>query len=435
MTSLLAPRRIRFPLSLRARSARDDEPVDPAPAADPPPLGWVTWAVGGAWAAALATWVISTGVCVLGWLAAEPGSLRGAIDVGTQLWLLANGAGARLGSTPVTLVPWGVTAVAALVTSRSARLAAGQARGLPWRTTLSVTAVTVLAYLAPLTATASLTGGPAQALRGAATMAVVIGLAAAWGASRSTGWVPSRAWPAWARSLPRAALAAQLVLLAGGAAALVVALVARWSRVVELTAALQPGPGGGLALVLAQLAFAPNVVVWAAAYALGAGFTLGDGSVVAPAATEVGLLPAVPLLGALPAPGPGDPVQLAWLVTGAVAGAVAAWIVVRARPVARVDETSLVGGLSGLAAAVLFCGLAWATGGDLGVARLAGLGPRLLPLLVVGGTTLGLAGMATGLALGLARRARARRRLRRAIALTAEPTVVLGGYASEEPPR
>ena len=60
----------------------------------------------------------------------------------------------------------------------------------------------------------------------------------------------------------------------------------------------------------------------------------------------------------------------------------------------------------------MFVGLAWAASGDLGNVRLAGLGPRLVPLLVMSGTTMGLAGMITGLVLGLVRRAR--QRVRRA---------------------
>ena len=53
-----------------------------------------------------------------------------------------------------------------------------------------------------------------------------------------------------------------------------------------------------IALLLAQLALVPNALVWAASYALGAGFVMGAGSVVAPAGTELGMLPGLPLLGA-----------------------------------------------------------------------------------------------------------------------------------------
>ena len=52
-------------------------------------------------------------------------------------------------------------------------------------------------------------------------------------------------------------------------------------------------------------------------------------------------------------------------------------------------------------AGVAFAGLAWAASGDLGTLRLTDLGPRLFPLLVMAGTTMGLSGMITGLALGL----------------------------------
>jgi hypothetical protein len=64
------------------------------------------------------------------------------------------------------------------------------------------------------------------------------------------------------------------------------------SRVAALHAALQPGVAGGIALLLLQLAFAPNALVWSASYALGSGFSLGAGSVVAPAVIELGILPA-----------------------------------------------------------------------------------------------------------------------------------------------
>ena len=95
-----------------------------------------------------------------------------------------------------------------------------------------------------------------------------------------------------------------------------------------------------------------------------------------------------------------------WLAAGVLAGAVAAWLVVRARPDARFDETSLVGGLAGVTGGLVFVAVGWATGGDLGTVRLTGLGPLLLPLLVMGVTTLGLAGMVTGLVLGLGHRFR-----------------------------
>jgi hypothetical protein len=76
----------------------------------------------------------------------------------------------------------------------------------------------------------------------------------------------------------------------------------------------------------------------------------------------------------------------------------------------RFDTSSLIGGLAGLLGGAMFVGLAWAASGDLGTVRLAGLGPRLLPLLVMSLTTMGLAGLITGLVLGLISGWRRRRR-------------------------
>ena len=70
----------------------------------------------------------------------------------------------------------------------------------------------------------------------------------------------------------------------------------------------------------------------------------------------------------------------------------------------RFDQASLAGGACGLLAGAVFAGLAWAASGDLGTLRLAGIGPRLFPLLVMAGTTMGLSGLITGLAFGLVTR-------------------------------
>jgi hypothetical protein len=105
----------------------------------------------------------------------------------------------------------------------------------------------------------------------------------------------------------------------------------------------------------------------------------------------------------LPANGASSVTQLWWLASGVGAGALAAWIVVRRGRVARFDETALVGGLAGLLAGLVFVCLAWASGGDLGAVRLTALGPRLLPLLIMAPTTMGLAGVIVGFVLGLLR--------------------------------
>jgi hypothetical protein len=354
--------------------------------------------------------VLVAGLTVLGWLSAAPGTLPQALDIGTRLWLLANGVGVQLGATSLTLVPWGVTMIVAFMVSRSSAFAAR--RVLP-RVRLGlrsssvgpamVATVVTVSYQLPVIGAAALVGDPWAAPGRWLVVIAILWLAAVVGAGRGLGEDLTSSWPSWARAVPRAVFGAQLVMVVAGAGLLAAGLIVHLTRVVALTQALQPGVAGNIALVLLQLAFAPNAIVWSGSYALGAGFAVGPGSAVAPAGTQLGILPGLPMLGALPATGAGRPDYLWWLAAGVLAGAVAAWIVVRRRPAARFDEASLVGGLAGLLGGLVFTGLGWATSGDLGSLRLAGLGPRLLPLVIMAATTMGLSGMIVGLTLGLVR--------------------------------
>ncbi|MFL6063883.1 MAG: DUF6350 family protein [Friedmanniella sp.] len=409
MASLLSPRRTQRDLVLRATTPAEPKAEATVAAASAPRLGWALTAVAGGLLCAVTGWLLVAGLTVLGWLAADPGTLGGALAVGTQLWLAGQGVGVELGGVPVTLVPWGIAVLAAFLLSRCAAVAARAARPGQRPTPGRIALVLLGAYLVPVLVGAVLVGSPGLAPGHILAVLAVLGGAALRGAGRTlaVGWTGR--WPAWSRSLPRAVLTSQLVLLAAGAAVLCTGLALHLDRVGALQDALAPGPAGGVALLAAQLALMPNAVVWATAYALGGGFTLGNGSVVAPAGTDIGILPGLPLLGALPAAGPGPAWALCWLAAGVLAGAVAAWLVVRGRPEARFDETSLVGGIAGVLGGLVLVGLAWATSGDLGTLRLSGLGPLLLPLLVMAVTTLGLSGMVTGLLLGLWRRSRRHR--------------------------
>lgn len=412
MAALLSPRRSDPDIALRATVAQTERVRARDTTAELPPAGWLLAAVGGGLAVSLAGWVVVCGLVVVGWLASTPGSFSGAMGVGTQLWLLANGASARLGSSSVSLVPFGVTWLAAVLLSRSAAFAGRQAAktaATTWRLWASVSGVTVLAYAAPVLLTKLVLGAPALRSSALIGAAAVLALAAALGGCRGLRYSPMATWPAWCRAVPRAVLGAQLALVVAGAAAVGTGLLVHVHRVSELTTSLHPGWVGAIALWLAQVAWLPNAVVWAASYALGAGFSLGAGTTVAPVATQLGLLPSVPLLGALPHARTGDQAALWWMASGVLAGCVAAWLVTRARPRVRADLACLLGGLSGVLAGLVFTTVGWVSSGDLGTARLAGLGPPLVPLLVLSVSTLGLSGMLFGLVLGLAR-ALARRR-------------------------
>jgi hypothetical protein len=353
----------------------------------------------GAAATAATSWILCAGVAVLGWLGTAPASLGGALQSGTLLWLLSNGVSVRIGALPVTLVPWGATALIAFMISR---FAAASARQVPANHKASpglISIVTVAAYQLPVLVGASFWGEPWQAPARWASVIAVLVMAAWWGGIRRVGATRAEG-PGWTRTILRAVLAAQLVMLVAGAAVLVTGLWMHLKQVEALHEALHPGVSGGVALLLLQLAFVPNAMVWSASYALGSGFSLGAGSVVAPAATQLGMVPGIPLLGALPAPGAGDLAELWWLAAGAVAGAIACWVLLAPRTTARFDEAGLAGGACGLLAGAVFAGLAWAASGAVGTLWFADLGPRLFPLLVMAGSTMGLSALITGLVVG-----------------------------------
>ncbi len=391
-----APERHRVVLEA-SEAVRDDGPT----AVDP--VSWPVAAVVGGLATAAVGWLVVAGLVVAAWLTGDDAGLDTALALATRVWLLAGGVGARIGTLDVALVPWGLTALTATMLHRFGGYAVRRVRPESTTGPFAVGVVVTVAYAVPLLAAAVALGQPGRApVRTAAVLLVL--LVAAWsGAARRSGQPVGCSWPRAVRGLPRAVAGAVGVLLLAGTAVLVLGLVTGWDRVVALHASLGAGPLGTALLVVVQLALLPNAVVWSGSYALGAGFSLGTGSVVAPAATSLGILPGLPLLGALPAAGPGSTLQLWWLAAGAVAGASAAWLALRGTPVRRFDATTLLGGLAGVGAALVFTGLAWTTGGDLGTLRLTGLGPRMLPLLVMSTTTLGLSGLLTGAVVALVR--------------------------------
>ncbi len=407
MPSLLTSRRAAGEITLRAKPARGEHQRAVRVPANTAPLGWSVIACIGGLATAAASWLTCAGIGVLGWSAADSATLRDAVGLGTRLWLLANGVGVHIGTVLITLVPWGFTVVIAFLIARvagaSARRVSADRTNSTTRGPALIGVVTVAAYLVPVFLVAIRLGEPgAVPARWPAVIAAFV-LAAIWGSRRK---FPARRVDAAGKwfAIGRAVIAAQLAMLVAGAAVLTIGLGMHLNRVAALYEALRPGVIGAVALLLLQLAFVPNALVWSASYALGSGFSLGTGSVVAPAGTQLGIVPAIPLLGALPTAGPGDMTQVWWLAAGAIAGAIACWVVLAHRPALRFDQAGLRGGSAGMLAGAVFAALAWATSGDLGMLRLTDIGPRLVPLLIMAVTTMGLSGMIAGLALGLIRR-------------------------------
>lgn len=409
-----AQRRLGFGLRISRRDSdvQRDQPVVP----------WVGAAVLGGVVAAAAGYVLALGLSTLAWFSATDIGYGVVASVAARLWLLAHGAAAPFGGVTVSIAPLGFTLLLAFIAAGIAGFAAGQGRIALWaeesdavtsgtpvltpdivrRRGLQVAALFTAGYVLTVAVPAAVFVQPDQATR-AGLGALAVGLLSSLvGVVRGLGLAPAAGWPAWLRAVPLAVAGALLVLTAGGALLTGLALTEHWRRVAALTQSLHAGVLGGVLLLLLQLSYLPNVVAWSTSWTLGAGFTLGQGTLISPVQTQSGLLPAVPLLAGLPANGSGG-AGLWWLACGVAAGAVAAVIVALARRRARFDEVALVGALAGVVSAGCLLVLVWLTGGDAGTGRLVGFGPRMLPLAVMATTTLGLSGLVTGLVIGLVR--------------------------------
>jgi hypothetical protein len=124
----------------------------------------------------------------------------------------------------------------------------------------------------------------------------------------------------------------------------------------------------------------PNAAIAGAAYLAGPGFAVGTGTTVTAFSSSHGVLPAFPMLAALPNGDGANAMVLAWMVVSVIAaGLVAAWV-------AGHDE-----GARGVAVAVAVAGcgmavLAWLGGGAIGTGRLhtVGASPWQVGLTVAG---------------------------------------------------
>lgn len=392
------------------RLGKPREPLDVRAPALPWPLAVILSAVG----AAAAGWLLVAAPVVVATLTGPSRALSGGFGFATEFWLLAHGAGANIGGTTITLMPLGLTAVFVLIISGLSGVAARQAvlaldsdeltaevqQRLLARVVLSFT----LAYALTVGIVAFLLTTPAQVAKALFGCVLLAGLSSLAGVGRVLGWNPTRVWPTWAKRVPMAAGAGLATVVVGASVALVVALFQGRTRIAELATSLGADPVGGVVLILGQVAYLPNIVMWAASWVLGAGVVIGEGSVISPTVTHVGLLPALPVLGAVPAETTRSSAMVLWLLVGVLAGVAAAWTAVAPRRRARVDETSLVGGLAGVVAGLALTVVAVLSRGDLGVARLVGVGPRPLELFVMGCSLLGISGMAAGLVIGLVNR-------------------------------
>jgi Family of unknown function (DUF6350) len=360
----------------------------------------------------LAVLVILT---LIGWITAPRaglgGGLAGVLRAAGLLWLVAHHVEVTVhGVGKIGLLPLGLVLLPAALVERAGRWMTNEGH-VTSLAQVAPAAVSIALPYALFTGAVALASGTSLA-RPSLWQAVMMGflialLASAFGAARALApWrrlaerVPPRP-----RSVMLGMLAALALLTAFGAILGAASLLVHLKAYKAAVAALNPGPGGSLLLLLASICYLPNCVIWAIAYTLGPGFSFGIGTAVSPSGSALGAVPAFPLVAALPV---GDKAAFPpWLgffvlVMPYLAGVLAGLITVRIAPTPSLEAAPLWGLLTGSLAAVVIGFCAKFSGGALGAARLASVGPSggevgLVAVLEIGVTAALAAGAANWL--------------------------------------
>lgn len=198
--------------------------------------------------------------------------------------------------------------------------------------------------------------------------------------------------------IARAALTAVIGLLWMGLAAITVMLLLSVPEQASLFDGLAPGIVGGLVLTLVQLALLPLLAVWALTVLLGGTVGVGTSTGISLGGAETGVLPALPILGALP--GPGDFPEWTWALMVLPAVPVALGAVRLIRDLAEYERREQIIGWVGypLAVVVVALLLAGLSTGGIGDGRLVHLGPQMNSLAL---PLIGVVALTTALVLGV----------------------------------
>lgn len=337
----------------------------------------------GAFAAAAGA-VLGAVVGLLCWLpdAGVSGHPVSAVKGGVLGFLAAQHGGLTLDGVPIGLAPLlGLIVVALLAWRAGTTLAevAGQLRERRPRALVGAGALQALTFAA-----ACLIVVPFSALGTTSAQPIPVAVAAfvLFGSVTLIALLRGRlalVVPAHVLAGLRGAAGALVVYVGAGAVLVAGSLVLHASTATQMSRQVGGGISGVPILVLGVLC-APNAAVAGAAYIAGPGFAVGAGTTFTAFSTGHGLLPAFPLLAALPTGHGAPPVVLAWMAVSVLtAGLVAA------RLAARRDGVRAVAVAAGAAG----CGmalLAWLGGGAVGTGRLhtVGASPWLTGLAVAG---------------------------------------------------
>jgi hypothetical protein len=341
------------------------------------------WTGGGAAAAGA---VLGAGVGVACWLpgAGVSGHPLSAVRAGLLGFLAAQHAGLTVDGVATSFVPMLAMLAVVVIAWRAGATLAEVAVRLGERRRHAVVAAGLVqagsyalgcAALVPISALGSTSSRTAPVAAAAFVLFVFVALTSL--ARSALG--PWDAVSAEVLAGARGAAGAVAVYVGSGATLVAGSLVVHADRVSDLSRQV----GGGIAAlpiaVLGALC-APNAAVAAAAYLAGPGFAVGSGTTIDAFSSQHGVLPAFPLLGALPSGHGASAVVAAWmLATALAAGAIAYRLAPGDDPLHAV-AVAAPGAGAGMAL------LAWLGGGAVGTGRLrtVGASPWQVGLAVAG---------------------------------------------------
>lgn len=356
-------------------------------------------------------------VALVGWFVTDAGSHgtpSGALRVGALGWLAAHGSTVTVHGVSLTAVPLGLTAVSAWVTWRVGhRVGESVADHGPDANRIgdgerdwTVPVATVLfatGYLLVTVGTVRLGGTVETApdlTRAAGWALLLTGLvgtsAIATGSGRAALWLTLL--PSSVRDCVTMGRRILGGWLAVATLAWLVALSVDLATAANIVSQLNADAGDAALLSVLSLGAAPNATLWSSAYLLGPGFSLGSGTLVAPATLVLGPLPLFPLLAALPAGALGSTAAVLVMLTPALVAAVVAGRVQRRLPAAAWDRSAIRGGVGGILAGLVLGWLTSLSGGAVGPGRLQAVGPFPVEVLVHAVAALGIGGLVGALA-------------------------------------
>ena len=356
-------------------------------------------------AAALAGLALLTLIVLIGWIAAphDGVGLTGVLRTAAVLWLIGHHVGFALqGAGRIGMLPLGLVLLPGALLWRAGRwvVRAGGVSRLRHVGYAALALAVPYGLIAGVLALASRSAQAAPSAPQAVACGFLLALVAGGlgGARALAPWAQlTRLLPDRPRSVIIGILGALALLTVGGALLGAASLGAHLGEFGTLSRSLQPGAIGSLLLLVTQLAYLPNAILWAVAYTLGPGFAFGTGTVVAPTGAALGRLPAFPLLAALPQGMHGTPAWLTAIVLTLpyAAGCAAGLLLIRAAPTLALETAPLWGLACGAAAGGGLGILAAFSGGPLGDGRLAAVGPSGWQVGVVAALEIGIASAVT----------------------------------------